>query len=98
MIKQTDPDIVEEVKGRKPSNSMRGIPVWSHDGIICAGEIYRAKFTFAQHAALNDPAGLFDESLGGSTRRAIEIRNGDALNENAFKVLICAASKFDIAK
>lgn len=100
LILEADPDIVEEVKWRKPSNSMRGIPVWSHDGIICTGETYKdkVKLTFAHGAALDDPAGLFNASLGGNTRRAIDIRDGQTLNKAAFKALICAASKFNASK
>jgi hypothetical protein len=93
LIKEADPEVVEEVKWRKPSNSMRGVPVWSHDGIICTGESYRdkVKLTFAKGASLSDPAGLFNSSLGGSTRRAIDIHEDDDLNEDSFKDLIRAA-------
>ena len=93
LIQQADPEVVEEVKWRKPSNDMRGVPVWSHDGIICTGETYKAvvKLTFAKGAALPDPAGLFNSSLEGNTRRAIDIREGEKLNEAALKDLICAA-------
>jgi hypothetical protein len=93
LIKEADPEVVEEVKWRKPSNSMRGVPVWSHDRIICTGESYRdkVKLTFAKGASLSDPAGLFNSSLGGSTRRAIDIHEDDDLNEDSFKDLIRAA-------
>jgi hypothetical protein len=93
LIKEADPEVVEEVKWRKPSNSMRGVPVWSHDGIICTGESYRdkVKLTFAKGASLSDPAGLFNSSLGGSTRRAIDIHEDDDLDEDSFKDLIRAA-------
>jgi hypothetical protein len=93
LIKQADPDVVEEVKWRKPSNSMKGVPVWSHDGIICTGETYKdkVKLTFAKGASLEDPAGLFNASLQGNTRRAIDIREGDTINEEALKALVCAA-------
>jgi hypothetical protein len=93
LIKQADPDVVEEVRWRKPSNSMKGVPVWSHDGIICTGETYKdkVKLTFAKGASLEDPAGLFNASLKGNTRRAIDIREGDTINEEAFKALVCAA-------
>lgn len=93
LIRQADPDIVEEVKWRKPSNSMRGVPVWSHDGIICTGETYKAvvKLTFAKGAALKDPSGLFNASLEGNTRRAIDIHEGDKIDEKALKALIRAA-------
>ena len=93
LIKQAVPEVVEEVKWRKPSNSMRGVPVWSHDGIICTGETYKkaVKLTFAKGASLDDPAGLFNSSLEGNTRRAIDIHEGDKVNEKAFKRLISAA-------
>ena len=93
LIKDADPDVVEEVKWRKPSNSMLGVPVWEHDGIICTGETYKevVKMTFARGAALEDPAGLFNSSLEGNTRRAIDIHQGDKINEKALKALICAA-------
>jgi hypothetical protein len=90
LIKQADPDVVEEVKWRKPSNSMLGVPVWEHGGIICTGEIYKAavKLTFAKGASLKDPSSLFNASLEGGTRRAIDIHEGEKINENAFKALI----------
>jgi hypothetical protein len=93
LIKQADPAVIEEVKWRKPSNSMRGVPVWSHGGIICTGETYKdkVKMTFAKGASLKDPIGLFNSSLDGKTRRAIDIYQGDQINEKAFKALILAA-------
>jgi len=93
LIKQADPDVVEEVKWRKPSNSMRGVPVWSHAGIICTGETYKSvvKMTFAKGASLEDPSGLFNSSLEGNTRRAIDIHEGDKIDEKALKALIRAA-------
>jgi len=93
LIKQADPDVVEEVKWRKPSNAMLGVPVWEHDGIICTGETYKAavKMTFAKGAALDDPSGLFNASLEGNTRRAIDFHEGDRINEKALKSLIRAA-------
>lgn len=93
LIKEADAEVVEEVKWRKPSNSMQGVPVWSHDGIICTGETYKkvVKLTFAKGASLNDPSGLFNSSLGGSTRRAIDLHEGDELDEEALKALIRAA-------
>ena len=93
LIKEADPDVVEEVKWRKPSNAMRGVPVWSHAGIICTGETYKAavKLTFAKGAALKDPARLFNSSLEGNTRRAIDIHEGDKIDAKAFKALIRAA-------
>src|SRR5262245_3292044 len=74
LIKEADPEVVEEVKWRKPSNGMQGVPVWSHDGIICTGETYKSvvKMTFAKGADLKDPAKLFNSSLEGNTRRAID--------------------------
>ena len=86
LIKQADPDVVEEWK-------WRGVPVWSHDGIICTGETYKSvvKLTFAKGAALEDPSGLFNSSLEGKVRRAIDIHEGDEIDEDAFKTLIRAA-------
>jgi len=90
LIKAADPDVVEEVKWRKPSNNMLGVPVWEHDGIICTGETYKSyvKLTFAKGASLPDPTGLFNSSLDGNVRRAIDIFEGDKLNERAFKSLV----------
>ena len=87
LIKQADPDVVEEWK-------WRGVPVWEHDGIICTGETYKAvvKMTFAKGAALDDPSGLFNSSLEGNTRRAIDIHEGDRINEKALKALIREAA------
>jgi len=89
LIGQADPDATETVKWRKPSNP-DGVPVWEHDGIICTGETYRdkVKLTFAQGASLDDPAGLFNASLDAGTRRAIDIREGEQVDEAAFKALI----------
>jgi hypothetical protein len=93
LIKQADPEVVEEVKWRKPSNSMLGVPVWSHDGIICTGETYKSavKLTFAKGASLEDPSGLFNSSLEGNIRRAIDFHEGDKIDEKALKALIRAA-------
>lgn len=93
LIEQADPEMVEEVKWRKPSNGMAGVPVWSHDGIICTGETYKAvvKLTFAKGASLEDPAGLFNSSLEGNTRRAIDIHEGEKINEKALKELVLSA-------
>jgi len=93
LIREADPDVVEEVKWRKPSNSMLGVPVWEHDGIICTGETYKAvvKLTFAKGAALDDPCGLFNSSLEGNVRRAIDIHEGHKIDEKALKALIRAA-------
>ena len=86
LIKQTDPEVVEEWK-------WRGVPVWSHDGMICTGETYKAveKLTFAKGASLKDPSRLFNSSLDGNVRRAIDIREGEAIDEDAFGALIRAA-------
>ena len=93
IIKQADPDVVEEWK-------WRGVPVWEHDGIICTGETYKAvvKMTFARGAALKDPAKLFNSSLEGNVRRAIDITEGDEINERALKDLIRAAVELNRAK
>ena len=92
LIKQADPDVVEEIKWRKPTNPS-GVPVWSHGGIICTGETYKdkVKLTFAHGAALADPSGVFNASLDGNTRRAIDLREGDAIDEEALKALVRAA-------
>lgn len=99
LIQQADPEVVEEVKWRKPSNGMAGVPVWSHDGIICTGETYKAaiKLTFAKGAALADPRELFNSSLEGNTRRAIDIHEGEALNEAAFVALVRAAVALNVS-
>ncbi|MDE5461095.1 DUF1801 domain-containing protein [Bradyrhizobium sp. CSS354] len=93
LIKEADPDVVEEWK-------WRGVPVWEHDGIICTGETYKAvvKMTFAKGAALDDPAGLFNSSLDGNVRRAIDIREGEKINEKALKALIRAAVGLNASK
>lgn len=100
LIEQADPDVVEEVKWRKPSNSMLGIPVWSHDGIICTGETYKdkVKLTFARGASLEDPAGLFNAGLEGNVRRAIDLHEGDDVDEGAFKSLVRAAAALNASK
>jgi hypothetical protein len=100
LIQQADPEVVEEVKWRKPSNGMQGVPVWSHDGIICTGETYKTavKLTFAKGASLEDPAGLFNSSLEGNTRRAIDIHEGEKINDKAFKALIRAAVALNTSK
>ena len=87
LIKQADPEVIEEWK-------WRGVPVWSHDGMICTGETYKSvvKLTFANGAALEDPSGLFNSSLEGNTRRAIDFHEGDEIDEGAFKALIRAAA------
>lgn len=93
LIKQADPDVVEEWK-------WRGVPVWEHDGIICTGETYKdvVKMTFARGAALDDPSGLFNSSLDGNVRRAIDIRKGEKINEKALKALIRAAVELNGSK
>ncbi len=92
LIKQADPDVVEEWKW--------SVPVWSHDGIVCTGESYKkaVKLTFARGASVNDPAGLFNSSLEGATRRAIDFKEGQKINEKAFKALFRAAVKVNAAR
>jgi hypothetical protein len=93
LIKQADPDVIEEWK-------WRGVPVWEHAGIICTGETYKAvvKLTFAKGASLNDPSGLFNSSLEGNTRRAIDIHEGDKIDEKALKALIRVAVTLNTSK
>jgi len=92
LIREADPGIVEEVKWRKASNPL-GVPVWSHDGIVCTGETYKdkVKLTFARGASLKDPQHLFNSSLDGNLRRAIDLRESDRIDEKAFKALVRAA-------
>ncbi|WP_311028304.1 DUF1801 domain-containing protein [Mesorhizobium koreense] len=92
IIRAADPEMVEVVKWRKPSNPL-GVPVWEHAGIICTGEIYRdkVKMTFARGASVEDPSSLFNSSLDGNTRRAIDIRKGDRIDEEALTALVRAA-------
>jgi hypothetical protein len=99
LIAAADPKVAEVVKWRKPSNPS-GVPVWERDGIICTGETYRdkLKLTFARGAALKDPSGLFNASLDAGTRRAIDIREGDRIDEKAFKALIRDAVALNGAK
>ncbi|MDB5652161.1 MAG: hypothetical protein JWL62_3681 [Hyphomicrobiales bacterium] len=96
-IREADPDVVEEVKWRKPSNPS-GVPTWSHAGILCTGETYKekVKLTFAKGALLEDPSGLFNSSLEGNIRRAIDIGEGTQIDEKAFKALIGAAVALNI--
>jgi hypothetical protein len=98
LIREADPDVVEDVKWRKPSNPA-GVPVWEHAGLICTGETYRdkIKLTFARGATLADPLGLFNSSLTGGTRRAIDIHEGAVLDEAAFKALIREAVAVNLA-
>ena len=93
LIRQADPDVVEEWK-------WRGVPVWSHDGLICTGETYKSvvKMTFAKGAALEDPSGLFNSSLEGNTRRAIDFHEGATIDEKALKALIRAAVKLNTSR
>ena len=93
LILEADPEMIEERKWKKASNKMAGVPVWSHDGIVCTGETYKkvVKMTFAKGAALKDPAGIFNSSLEGNVRRAIDIHEGEKVNEAALKDLIRAA-------
>ncbi len=93
LVKDADPDVVEEWK-------WRGVPVWSHDGIICTGETYKSvvKMTFAKGAALDDPSGLFNSSLEGNTRRAIDFHEGEAFDEEALKTLVRAAVALNRSK
>ncbi|MEO7240671.1 MAG: DUF1801 domain-containing protein [Sphingomicrobium sp.] len=99
LIHAAEPAVVEEVKWRKPSNPA-GVPVWSHDGIVCTGEIYRdkVKLTFAKGAKLADPQRLFNATLDGNARRAIDLREGEKIDEAAFKALISAAVALNIAR
>ena len=99
LIREADPDVVETVKWRKPSNPA-GVPVWEHGGIVCTGETYRdkVKLTFARGAALDDPDRLFNASLDGGTRRAIDFREGDEVDEEAFKALIREAVALNASK
>ena len=96
LIHQAVPEVVEEIKWRKPSNPF-GVPVWSHDGVILTGEIYKdtVKLTFFQGASLEDPAGLFNSSLDGKTRRAIDLHQGDDIDEEAFKALVHSAAQLN---
>ena len=93
LVKEADPEVVEEWK-------WRGVPVWSHDGLICTGETYKnvVKMTFAKGAALNDPSGLFNSSLDGNTRRAIDLHEGEKIDEEALKTLVRAAVTLNKSK
>jgi hypothetical protein len=93
LVKEADPEVVEEWK-------WRGVPVWSHDGMICTGETYKnvVKLTFAKGAALKDPSGVFNSSLDGNTRRAIDVHEGEKINERAFKALVRAAVTLNESK
>jgi hypothetical protein len=93
LILEADPEMTEERKWKKPSNAMAGVPVWSHNGIVCTGEMYAkaVKLTFAQGASIPDPSRLFNSSLEGNTRRAIDIHEGEKVDAAAFKALVKAA-------
>ena len=99
LIEAADPDAVEEVKWRKPSNPA-GVPTWSHNGLLCTGETYKdkVKVTFAKGASLADPAGLFNASLDGNARRAIDFHEGDKIKATPFKALIRAAVALNTSK
>ncbi len=96
LIKQAEPDVVEEIKWRKPSNPL-GVPVWTRGGIICTGETYKdkVKVTFAKGASLEDAAGLFNASLDAKVRRVIDLDEGDGIDDEAFKALVRAAAKLN---
>jgi hypothetical protein len=99
LILEADPEMIEERKWKKPSNGMAGVPVWSHDGIVCTGETYKkyVKVTFAKGAFVKDPSGLFNSSLNGNLRRAIDFHEGETINEQALKALVRAAVKLNVA-
>lgn len=99
LIHEADPDVVEAVKWVKPTNPS-GVPTWEHAGIICTGEVYKTyvKLTFAHGAALDDPTGLFNAGLGGGTRRAIDIREGEMVDAEAFRELVRAAVERNVGK
>lgn len=99
LIHEADPQVTEAVKWVKPTNPS-GVPTWEHAGILCTGEIYKSyvKLTFAQGAALDDPSGLFNAGLGGGTRRAIDIHQGEEVDADAFKALVQAAVALNLAR
>ena len=99
LIRDADPEVVEEVKWRKPSNPS-GVPTWSHDGIICTGETYKdkVKLTFANGASVEDATNMFNSSLDGNTRRAIDFGEGAEIDDRAFKALVKAAVAFNLSK
>jgi hypothetical protein len=99
LIREADPAVVEQVKWRKPNNPA-GVPVWEHAGIVCTGETYKdkVKLTFAHGAALDDPKGLFNSSLDGNTRRALDLFEGDGIDAEAFKALVREAAAFNEAR
>lgn len=99
LIHEADPDVIEQIKWRKPTNPA-GVPVWEHGGIICTGDAFKGyvKITFGKGASLPDPAGVFNASLAGNAMRAIDIREGDAIDEAAFKALFRAAVAQNLAR
>lgn len=99
LIHEADPDVIEQIKWRKPTNPA-GVPVWEHGGIICTGDAFKGyvKITFGKGASLPDPAGVFNASLAGNAMRAIDIREGDAIDEAAFKELFRAAVAQNLAR
>lgn len=99
LIRQADPEIVEERKWKKPSNGMAGVPVWSREGIVCTGETYKhvVKLTFAKGAALEDPSRLFNAGLDGNTRRAVDLREGEAIDAPALQALVRAAVALNVS-
>lgn len=99
MIRAADPDVIEDVKWRKPTNPS-GVPVWEHAGLICTGEVYKdkVKLTFAHGAALDDPKGIFNASLDGGTRRAIDVFEGGTVDEAALKALVTEAVVLNVGK
>ena len=99
LIHEANPEIVEAVKWTKPTNPS-GVPTWEHAGIVCTGEVYKSyvKLTFPQGAALKDPTGLFNAGLGGGTRRAIDIREGETVDEEAFKALVREAVAVNLSR
>ena len=98
LIREADPDVIEQVQWRKPSNPS-GVPTWSHAGLICTGEVYKdkVKLTFARGAALADPKELFNTGFGGGTRRAIDIKEGEEVDATAFKALVAEAVAANLA-
>lgn len=98
LIRQAEPDVVEEIKWRKATNPL-GVPVWSHQGIVCTGETYadKVKLTFAKGASLEDPDGLFNASLDAKVRRVIDLREGDEIDAEAFKRLVSAAADLNVS-
>jgi hypothetical protein len=98
LVREADPEVVEEWKWAKATSP--GVPVWSHDGVVCTGEVYKSvvKTTFAKGASLPDPAGLFNSSLEGNTRRAIDFHEGDEIDEEAFKALVRSAVELNTAR